>query len=48
MVRVRQFDVSAFFLRRKKVTRMDFKDWIKLICLAGNFVLALIDHFKDK
>ena len=32
----------------KEVTRMKIKDWIELICLVGNFVLSLIDHFKGK
>ena len=32
----------------KGVTRMEIKDWIELICLVGNFVLSLIDHFKGK
>ena len=27
---------------------MEIKGWIELICLVGNFILTLIDHFKGK
>ena len=38
----------GFFPQRKEVTRMNFKDWIELICLVGNFVLALLDYLKKR
>ena len=45
----RQFDVSAFFPRRKEVTRMDdFFDWVEFICSIINLILALLGYFKDK
>ncbi|MBQ3337425.1 MAG: DUF4044 domain-containing protein [Selenomonadaceae bacterium] len=30
------------------MTRMEFLDWLMLICTVGSFVLALIDHFGGK
>ena len=48
--RGRQFDVSAFFLEGRKVTRMDFFDWnmIDRIANVGTFIIALLTYFKGK
>lgn len=44
----RQFDVSAFFPRRKEVTRMDIFDWVELICQVLTLVFVILGYFKDK
>ena len=46
--RVRQFDAPAFFLGGREVTLMEIKDWVELICSIGNFVVSLINLFRNK
>ena len=42
--------MSAFFLGRREVTRMDFFDWTMIDHIANvvTFIIALLTYFKGK
>ena len=33
--------------RRKEVTRMEFKDWLDIICEVGTFIFAALTFFDN-